>query len=56
MSLSLYWKVWYSRHQEDVLRKEDYHENYIHAFNAYAPKGNLTHQNFLLLLVNINDI
>ena len=31
-----------SRHQEDVLRQEDYHHNFIHAFNAFAPAGDVT--------------
>ena len=32
-------QVWSSRHMEDVLRPEDAHPNFIHAFNAYSPKG-----------------
>ena len=28
-----------SRHQEKMLRPEDKHENFIHAFNAYSPAG-----------------
>ena len=31
-----------SKHEEDVLRKEDAHENFIHAFNAYAPAGDVS--------------
>ena len=31
-----------SKHQEDVLRPEDEHENFIHAFNAFAPAGDVS--------------
>jgi len=31
-----------SKHKEDVLRPEDEHENFIHAFNAFAPAGDVT--------------
>merc|ERR1711962_907552 len=30
-----------SRHKEDVLRKEDDHPEFIHAFNAYTPPGDV---------------
>ena len=35
-------KQFESKHKEDVLRPEDAHENFIHAFNAYAPAGDVT--------------
>jgi len=31
-----------SRHQEEVLRPEDAHDEFIHAFNAYSPPGDVT--------------
>ena len=31
-----------SKHKEDVLRPEDEDENFIHAFNAYAPAGDVS--------------
>ena len=30
-----------SKHKEEEIRKEDAHENFIHAFNAYAPSGDV---------------
>ena len=31
-----------SKHEEDILRDADYHPQFIDAFNAYAPAGNVT--------------
>ena len=31
-----------SKHKEDVLRPEDEDENFIHAFNAFAPAGDVS--------------
>ena len=39
-----------SKHKEDEIRKEDAHENFIHAFNAYAPSGDVN--NASLVYVN----
>ena len=39
-----------SKHEEDVLRQEDKHKDFVHAFNAYTPKadvtGNLVYVNY----------
>ena len=31
-----------SKHKEDVLRPEDEHPNFVHAFNAFAPAGDVS--------------
>ena len=31
-----------SKHEEDILRDEDYHPQFIDAFNAFAPAGDVT--------------
>jgi hypothetical protein len=57
-------KQFESKHEEDVLRPEDAHENFIHAFNAYAPAGDvsgeLVYVNYgrleiIIDIFNIND-
>ena len=53
-------KQFESKHKEDVLRPEDAHENFIHAFNAYAPAGDVTGElvyvNYGRLVLNFNII
>ena len=34
--------VFKSRHMEDALREEDKHKDFIHAFHAFSPAGNVT--------------
>lgn len=45
-----------SKHEEDVLRKEDAHENFIHAFNAYAPAGDVSGELVYVNYGRIEDI
>lgn len=45
-------EVWRSRHQETV-SGEDSHPNFIHAFNAYSPKGDVSGE---LVYVNYGSV
>ena len=45
-----------SKHQEDVLRPEDEHKNFIHAFNAFAPKGDVTGELVYVNYGRVEDI
>ena len=45
-----------SKHQEDVLRPEDQHENFIHAFNAFAPSGDVTGELVYVNYARVEDI
>eukprot|EP00092_Neocalanus_flemingeri_P089241 GFUD01112903.1.p1 GENE.GFUD01112903.1~~GFUD01112903.1.p1 ORF type:complete len:755 (-),score=192.43 GFUD01112903.1:119-2383(-) len=45
-----------SKHKEDVLRPEDEHENFIHAFNAFAPAGDVTGELVYVNYGRIEDI
>ena len=45
-----------SKHQEDVLRPEDEHKNFIHAFNAFAPKGEVTGELVYVNYGRVEDI
>ena len=45
-----------SKHQEDVLRPEDEHENFIHAFNAFAPQGDVTGELVYVNYGRVEDI
>lgn len=42
-----------SKHKEDVLRAEDDHPDFIHAYNAYAPAGDVTGE---LVYVNYGTV
>jgi len=46
---------WVSQHQEDV-KGEDAHPNFIHAFNAYAPAGDVTGELIYVNYGRIEDI
>ena len=45
-----------SRHQEDVIRFEDEHQDLIHAFNAFPPAGNVTGELVYVNLASREDI
>jgi len=48
-------KQWVSQHQEDV-KGEDAHPNFIHAFNAYAPAGDVTGELVYVNYGRVEDI
>ena len=45
-----------SRHQEEVLRPEDEHQDFIHAFNAFSPKGDVTGELVYVNYGRVEDI
>ena len=45
-----------SKHKEDVLRAEDEHPDFIHAFNAFAPAGNVTGELVYVNYGRVEDI
>ena len=45
-----------SRHQEEVIRPEDEHPDFIHAFNAFSPAGNVTGDLVYVNLASKEDI
>jgi len=45
-----------SKHKEDVLRPEDEHEQFIHAFNAFAPAGDVSGELVYVNYGRIEDI
>ena len=45
-----------SRHKEDVLRAEDEHPDFIHAFNAFSPTGNVSGDLVYVNYARVEDI
>ena len=45
-----------SKHKEDVLRAEDQHPDFIHAFNAFSPAGNVTGDLVYVNYASVEDI
>ena len=45
-----------SKHKEDVLRAEDEHPDFIHAFNAWSPAGNVTGELVYVNYARLEDI
>ena len=45
-----------SKHKEDVLRAEDEHPDFIHAFNAFSPAGNVTGDLVYVNFARVDDI
>ena len=45
-----------SKHKEDVLRQEDDHPKFIHAFNAHSPAANVTGELVYVNFGRIEDI
>ena len=45
-----------SKHKEDVLRAEDEHPDFIHAFNAFSPTGNVTGDLVYVNYARVEDI
>ena len=45
-----------SRHKEDVLRAEDEHPDFIHAFNAFSPAGNVSGDLVYVNYARVEDI
>ena len=45
-----------SKHKEDVLRAEDQHPDFIHAFNAFSPAGNVTGDLVYVNYARVEDI
>lgn len=45
-----------SKHKEDVLRPEDEHPEFLHAFNAFAPSGDVSGELVFVNFGRVEDI